>query len=223
MNLGKEWTAIARRELPQWQACAKMLNLAFYAGTSREAPVIAGDIDGFELRVTCTDDRKGAAKPVTLYEVHYPAFASPIRITRETKTTRVGILRRVIDVKDLQIGDEVGDRKFDKLALIDAEDVETTAAFLTTRRRQAITELLGTSGLRDVVVSEATMSFQTRKVEGSAGRLTGNILGMVEFARVMADASTAHERPASGYGLLPNEKLESDSWFASPESQDSTP
>ena len=95
---------------------------------------------------------------------------------------KVGVLRRVLNTNDVQIDD----RDFDKLALIDSETPEIAAAFLTEQRRRVITELLGTRGIRDAVVTEREMGFHTRKVELSIKRLVGNILGMVEFARIMS-------------------------------------
>lgn len=170
-----------------WDACAKELDLRFYRGTAHKGPRISGDIDGFRIYVTVTDDRKGDQEAFTHYQVEYRSAGIPIRISKETPLTRARPLRRVIDVADLQIGD----RPFDKLALIDAESVESASEFLCERRRLLITELLGMKNLIDVVVTDTFTTFRTKKLESSAGKLTGNILGLVEFARIMGTGGNA--------------------------------
>lgn len=170
-----------------WDACAKELNLRFHRGTAHKAPRITGDIDGFRLFVSLTDDRKGDPEAFTHYQVEYRSAGIPIRISKETPLTRTTPLRRIIDVADLQIGD----RPFDKLALIDAESVEAASEFLGDRRRQLISELLGMRNLIDVVVTDTYTSFRTKRIESSAGRLTGNLLGLIEFARIMGTGGNA--------------------------------
>ncbi len=172
---------------PHWDACAKELDLRYYRGTAHKAPQITGDIDGFRLFVTLTDCRRGDAEAFTYYQIEYRSAGVPIRITSETALTRTPVLRRMIDVKDLK----VGDRQFDKLALIDAESVEAASQFLTDRRRQLIGELLGMRNLIDVIVTDTHTAFRTKKLEDSAGRLTGNILGLIEFARIMGNGGNA--------------------------------
>lgn len=213
MAIDPQWRPIGHRQRDQWAAAAQQLGLRHYRGTVRIAPLITGTIDGFDLHITCTDDRSDAPKPVTVYNIDYRPIGGPIRIARETTLTKVGVMSRMIEVADLQIGD----REFDKLALIEAADIETAKAFLTPNRRRVISEFFGNASLREGVVSEARTTFKTRRVEGSKNRLIGNTLGMVQFARILTSRqSTGQLAPMEN--LAPETPLRS--YFEDPSESD---
>ena len=199
MVIQNEWKEIGKRSRASWSAVAKQLGLRYVRGSRRLAPTIAGRIDGFNVEVTCTDDRAGSATPKTLFKVLYDPIGDPIRIGRATVLTKVGVWRQLIQVADL----EIGDAAFDRLALIDAADVESARAFLTEQRRKVISDVLESKSLRDVIVSEAATAFHTRRVETSVQRLTGNILGMVELAKILTAEQVVDGQLALSENLEP--------------------
>ena len=106
------WKPIGRRQRASWMATAEQLGLRHFDGTVNNPPVISGDLEGFDVSVSCTD--RTQATPLTRYHISYSSLGDPIRIGRETALARVGVLRRMIDLNDL----EIGDAGFDKLALL---------------------------------------------------------------------------------------------------------
>lgn len=201
----KDWTQIGRSGRTAWQATAAHFELRYHKGTANKAPFIVGNVEGFDVHITCTDDRKPKPPAVTVYQIDYASLGGPIRIGRESTLGRVKILRKLTDIVDL----EIGDQSFDKLALIDAADVESAVTFLTYRRRQAITELLCTKGLRNVMVTESTTSFDTRGVEDSPRQLAGNLLGLIEFAKIIGPSIAPDGALAPSNNLAPVEELRS--------------
>ena len=176
------WKPIGDEEQPIWEATAAELGLFYKEGTASKPPIITGTIDGFLVKVECTAEREHHAPPKTMYRVTYPSLGDPIRIGRERTIRKVGILRRLIHVHDI----EIGDRAFDRLAIIDADDVEAAATFLTESRREIIATVLRSRKMRNVIVSESSTSFDTDKVEHRADRLAGNILGLAQLAGLLA-------------------------------------
>ena len=126
-----------------------------------------------------------------MYKVTYPSLDGPIQIGKERTIRRVGTLRRLIHVNDV----EIGHRSFDKMAIIDADDVATAAAFLTDARREVITTLLSSRRMLNVIVSEASTTFETKKIEDRADRLAGNILGSVRLAELLTKTGSGEGAP----------------------------
>ena len=200
----EDWRPIGRDEREVWQATAEQLELRFRPGTVNNPPHIHGEIDGFHVAVTCSFDRRDKGSSRTTYELSYSSLGAPIRIARQSTMARFGIVRRLIDLDDLEIGDSA----FDNVAIIDAAEVDVARAFLTSARRNAIAQLLAMSELDGVVVSETTTTFETPRIEGSARRLVGNLLGMAEFAKILSRSDPAGGPPPSD-SALPSEPLRS--------------
>lgn len=185
----RAWRPIGEDQQQAWEIVATELGLTYTAGTVSKPPVIAGTIDGFGIRVTCSDDREGSPPANTYYSVTYPSLGAPIRIGRERAIRRIGILRSIIAVNDV----EVGHKPFDKMAIIDTDTVETARAFLTDARREVISTLLDCRHTRNVIVSETTTAFDTKRIEAKPDRLAGNILGCVQLAKLLS-----RRRPGDG-------------------------
>lgn len=184
-----KWRPIGFDAKEIWKTTADELGLAYEAGTIYESPVIYGRLYGFDVEVTCDNDRdeEGKKRPTTQYGVDYFSGAGQIIISRDNLLRRSAVAQRLRKINDVKIGNA----KFDRAASIDTPSPEEALTFLTPIRQNAILDFFGTKQLRRAIVTESTIDFETYGVEKSALRLAGNLVGLARFASLMGNPRSA--------------------------------
>ena len=132
------WRRIGQSSERVWATCATELGLRYRRGTVHKPPVIWGYLSDYHVEVTCTNDREGHVRPVTLYTVRYRSSHPPIRIDAERLLPRLRLGRKASMVNDV----EIGWKDFDSAAVIDAmgsQEISVNDFTLTTTQMPGLT------------------------------------------------------------------------------------
>jgi hypothetical protein len=164
-----------------WGTVARDLGLQLQTGGIFTRPSLSGTMGNIGVRVHTVN--KGKNNVYTVYAVRYAARTRPFRLSREHMLSG---LARMFGAEDV----EIGDHRFDTSFMVNAQDPDALAAYLTPSRRIELVAFAATN--RSMVATEASVEATYRGADSRADRIITRIRRIVSVAEHLSHDDVFH-------------------------------
>ena len=166
-----------------WQQAATSLGLQYQAPRMGRPQHMYGHIDGLKVSIWSYTEGTGDNRATyTGYQVKHAPVGPPVSLSRQTKFS---FMRSLVGKRDVVIGDPL----FDNQVVVDTDNDEQLAAFLTPIRRSAVVAVLTRWPLAEI--THDSISVSSSRVEKSSVLIEDTTRYLVDIAKVMGAPSAA--------------------------------
>ncbi len=177
------------KTMSAWTAAARVLGLTFVKKNALSSPRLVGTIDGMNVVVSV---RSANNSKSTRYQIEYESLGIGVQIVRKRG---LAVLTTFLGAQDAVTGDAA----FDELVVIRTNAPDQLPAILTSRGREAITDLM--VEYPTAKVTNEDIIFERKGIERDSSRLVRTVQALVTTAKAITGVSSASHAGPESYDM----------------------